>query len=127
MPRIYLSARGEPVDFDAVIIKQKLAQAPMDIEVARRKTFIDSKEEKPARRPLMPETTEGTLDNDVSVTNAATYRVIVPTDAEAAESVKQVPSTPIAASDFEIEGGVSAKPAPGNDGPVPNLPVRSKK
>lgn len=124
MPRIYLSARGEPVDFDAVVIKQKLAQAPMDIEVARRKSFIDSKEEKSARRPLMPETPEGTLDNDVSVSNAATYKVVVPTDKEAIASVQQSPAS---ASDFEIEGGTVTKPAPDNDGPVPKLPVRSKK
>jgi hypothetical protein len=44
MPRIYLSARGEPVDFDAQLIKQQLASAPMTVDVAQRKTFIESKE-----------------------------------------------------------------------------------
>ena len=44
MPRMYLSARGEPVDFDAVLIKQQLAQAPMTVDVEKRKTFIESKE-----------------------------------------------------------------------------------
>jgi hypothetical protein len=34
------------VDFDALIIKQQIAEAPMNIEVARRKEFIDSKEGK---------------------------------------------------------------------------------
>ena len=46
MPRIVRTARGEQVDFDAVIIKQQIAQAPMNIDVARRKEFIDSKEGK---------------------------------------------------------------------------------
>lgn len=40
------TARGELVDFDAIKIKQELAQSPMNIEVARRKAFIDSKEGK---------------------------------------------------------------------------------
>jgi hypothetical protein len=35
------------VDFDTIVIKQMLAQAPMNIEVARRKEFIDAKEGKP--------------------------------------------------------------------------------
>lgn len=46
MPRNVRIARGDIVDFDAIIIKQQLAQAPMNIEVARRKEFIDSKEGK---------------------------------------------------------------------------------
>jgi len=32
------------VDFDAIVIKQQLAEAPMNIEVKRRKDFLDSKE-----------------------------------------------------------------------------------
>ena len=44
MPRNVRTARGEIVDFDAIIIKQQIAQAPMNVEVARRKDFIDSKE-----------------------------------------------------------------------------------
>ena len=44
MPRMYLSARGEVVDFDATMIKQQLAQAPMTVDVEQRKTFVDSKE-----------------------------------------------------------------------------------
>ncbi len=44
MPRIVRTARGELVDFDAIVIKQQLAQAPMNIEVKRRKEFLDSKE-----------------------------------------------------------------------------------
>lgn len=46
MPNIVRSARGEMIDFDTIIIKQQLAAAPMNIEVARRKEFIDSKEGK---------------------------------------------------------------------------------
>lgn len=39
------SARGEVVDFDLLMIKQQLAAAPQNIEVARRQDFIDSKEQ----------------------------------------------------------------------------------
>ena len=46
MPKQVRSARGVILDFDTIIIKQQLAQAPMNIEVARRKEFIDSKEGK---------------------------------------------------------------------------------
>lgn len=46
MPRHVRTARGEIVDFDAIVIKQQLAEAPMKIDVARRKEFIDSKETK---------------------------------------------------------------------------------
>lgn len=50
MPRIYLSARGEVVDFDVHMIKQQLATAPMTVDVEKRKSFIDEKEvrKKPA-------------------------------------------------------------------------------
>lgn len=44
MPRLVRSARGEIVDFDLILIKNQLAQAPQNIEVARRQQFIDSKE-----------------------------------------------------------------------------------
>jgi hypothetical protein len=53
MARTYLSAKGSVVDFDAVMIKQQLAQAPMQIEVERRKKFIDSKEQG-VKRPAPP-------------------------------------------------------------------------
>lgn len=39
------SARGEVVDFDLLMIKQQLAAAPQNIEVARRQDFIDNKEQ----------------------------------------------------------------------------------
>lgn len=44
MPRKVRTARGDIVDFDALILKQQIAEAPMSIEVARRKAFIDNKE-----------------------------------------------------------------------------------
>lgn len=50
MPRIVRTARGEQVDFDTIVIKQQLANAPMNIEVAKRKEFIDTKE-KTGRKP----------------------------------------------------------------------------
>lgn len=44
MPRMVRTGRGELVDFDAILIKQQISEAPMNIEVQRRKNFIDSKE-----------------------------------------------------------------------------------
>jgi hypothetical protein len=45
------SARGEQVDFDLLLIKQQLAAAPKNIEVARRQEFIDDREQgKSARK-----------------------------------------------------------------------------
>jgi len=41
MPRMIRTARGEVVDFDAILIKHELAKAPMNIEVERRKNFIN--------------------------------------------------------------------------------------
>jgi hypothetical protein len=46
------SAKGEIVDFDLLMIKQQLAAAPQNVEVARRQKFIDSKEQgKSTRKP----------------------------------------------------------------------------
>jgi hypothetical protein len=87
MPRIYLSARGEPVDFDALLIKQKLAQAPVNIDVARRQAFIDSKEGR-STRPT-PVLDGGPLNNEVSVSGRPTVNVIVPTDEESIASTQQ--------------------------------------
>jgi hypothetical protein len=53
MARIVRTARGDMVDFDSIIIKQQLAQAPMNMEVARRKEFIDAKEGS-SRAPKIP-------------------------------------------------------------------------
>jgi hypothetical protein len=56
MARNVRTARGDIVDFDTIVIKQALADAPMNIEVARRKNFIDAKESKlrGQRRPATP-------------------------------------------------------------------------
>lgn len=109
MSRMIRTARGESVDFDAIIIKQQLAQAPMNIEVAQRKRFIDSKEEKPKRTFI-----------DHNATNQPTINVVVPTDEQIAAARKE--------ADFEPEATlqVSVPTAP-MDGPIPVLPVRTKK
>ena len=123
MPRIYRSARGEPVDFDAVVIKQQLAQAPMNIEVARRKEFIDNKEEKPRR--VQQAVPDGAISNETSVSNEPVRKAVVPTDAEAAASVAAGQKASGLAEDFD-DGvpAVVSKPAAGQDGPVPELPKR---
>ena len=71
MPRTYLSARGEVVDFDMQIIKQQLATAPMTVDVEKRKTFIESKEvrKKPevaleSIAALMPNALDAEPDDD---------------------------------------------------------------
>jgi len=64
MARNYRTARGDVVDFDAIIIKQQIAQAPMNIEVARRKEFIDSKEGKIRGQRVAP-TPEPMIENVV--------------------------------------------------------------
>ena len=55
MPRIVRTARGDTVDFDAILIKHQLSQAPMNIDVARRKQFIDSKEGKQPKPAVAPQ------------------------------------------------------------------------
>lgn len=54
MPHIITSAKGERIDLDVIKIKGQLAQAPMNVEVARRKSLIDGKEEKPRRAVFDP-------------------------------------------------------------------------
>lgn len=60
MPRQVRTARGDLIDFDALVIKQQLAQAPMNVEVANRKSFIDTQEAKkrgqraPSAQPAAP-------------------------------------------------------------------------
>lgn len=83
MPRMYLSARGEVVDFDMHLIKQQLATSPMTVDVEKRKTFIDSKEvrKKPGEALTAGETAAAPL----------------------AAPVEQVIMPSIAVSDFEPE------------------------
>lgn len=83
MPRIYLSARGEVVDFDVHLIKQQLATAPMTVDVEKRKTFIESKEVR--KKPDAALTAEDTAA------------------APLATPVEQVIMPSIAVSDFEPE------------------------
>ena len=103
MPRIVRTARGLEVDFDAIVIKQQIAQAPMNIDVARRKEFIDSKEGKRGvQRPVAAETQINT-------------QIIPP--------VNQEPPKP---ADFELED----TPVLNKSSPVeaiPDIPERKKK
>ena len=105
MPRLVRTARGELVDFDTIIIKQQLAQAPMNVDVERRKNFIDSKEETGRQRQ----------SNVVDLT-AQPAPVAAPT----------APQPSVTAGDFEIDAPQPTgkrEPAPE---PVPELPVRKK-
>jgi len=77
MTRIYQSARGESVDVDAIYIKQQLALVPMEISVARRKNFIDSKEEKPSQRQaFLPDL--GSFDNTIVAPDVTPEEVVTP-------------------------------------------------
>ena len=62
MPRNVRTARGDVVDFDTIRIKQQLADAPMLIEVERRKSFIDSKESR-AKRNQQQSTAPATVES----------------------------------------------------------------
>ena len=87
------TARGDEVDFDTIVIKQQLAQAPMNIEVARRKEFIDSKEGK--GRTSQVTTDSAQLSNVYSASNEPT-RVVSSEPTPAVATVLQI------AGDFEI-------------------------
>lgn len=52
MARNVRTARGETVDFDALILKHQLAQAPMNVDVERRREFIDNKEGRARPKPI---------------------------------------------------------------------------
>ena len=113
MPKIVRTARGELIDFDAIVIKQQIAQAPMNIEVARRKEFIDSKEGRArGQRKSTFVSTDQPVDPNAFVTNEPVRA--------SNESVAQQAAR---ASDFEIEGADTAI----SSGPVeavPNIPTR---
>lgn len=116
MPRIVRTARGEQIDFDAIVIKQQIAAAPMNIDVARRKEFIDSKEGKVrgARRPSTFVDGAGNTTPNTFVTGETTRNVVV----NDAVSIKQS-SVPTLAGDFEIETGTQ----PTKKGPIEAVPV----
>ena len=101
MPRMVRTGRGEMVDFDAILIKQQLAQAPMNIEVARRKEFIDAKEGKPRGQKST------TIEEDQN------------SQEPLRSNVEQAPI------DFEIESEPVGKIQPLEE-PVPIIPDRKK-
>jgi hypothetical protein len=94
MPRIVRTARGEQVDFDTIVIKQQLAQAPMNVEVARRKEFIDSKEGKQRGQRTGNITVDGQIEQSYFVDNAP-VRATAEQAAAIAESAQP--------ADFELE------------------------
>lgn len=115
MPRTVRTARGEQIDFDAIVIKQQIAQAPMNVDVARRKEFIDSKEGKVrgARRPSVFTDGAGNTANPNAFITGDEVRQVVINDAV---SIKQ---EPVKASDFEVEGLVSNQ----RGGPIEAVPI----
>lgn len=138
MPRTVRTARGEMIDFDAIVIKQQIAAAPMNIDVARRKEFIDSKEGKVrgARKPTFIDgASEGAPDPNAFVTGEATRQVVIndavsvkapaPAPAPAPVAAAPAPAAPAKAADFEIEGG-DAPIAKGPVEAVPIIPERKK-
>ena len=52
MAKIYYSARGDKVDYDAELIKQQLANAPLTIEVEARRNLIDNRGERKTRKSI---------------------------------------------------------------------------
>lgn len=73
MARIVRTARGDLVDFDELLIKQELEAAPMNIEVLRRKNFIDQQETVGRQRKLSPQE----LTN-LSLLKPATPEIVTP-------------------------------------------------
>jgi hypothetical protein len=122
MPRNVRTARGEVIDFDAVVIKQQIASAPMNIDVARRKEFIDSKEGKVrgARKSSFIDGAgqSGVPNPNQFVTGEGVRQVVI----NDAVSIKQE-TTRATASDFEIEGEPTTKKK-GTVEAVPVMPER---
>ena len=52
MAKIYYSARGDKVDYDAELIKQQLANAPLTIEVEARRNLIDNRGDRKPRKSI---------------------------------------------------------------------------
>lgn len=98
MPRIVRTARGEQIDFDTIIIKQALAQAPMNIEVARRKEFIDSKEgkvrgaKKPEELVALPEVTD--LVPEAAISSEAEFEAVEAPVKKSSRVAEPVPDLP---------------------------------
>lgn len=131
MPRVVRTARGEQIDFDAIVIKQQIASAPMNIDVARRKEFIDSKEGRVrgARRPSsFIDGAGNTANPNAFVTGEASRQVVINDAVSIKASVVELPkvvTTPAKAADFEIEGG-DTPIAKGPVEAVPIMPERKK-
>ena len=123
MPRIVRTARGEQIDFDAIVIKQQIAAAPMNIDVARRKEFIDSKEGKVrgARRSSSFVDGAGNATANTFVTGETTRTVVI----NNAVSIK-ANSTPTLAGDFEVDAAGTTPIKTGPIEAVPVLPERKK-
>ena len=115
MPKNVRTARGDVVDFDTLRIKQSLAQAPMNIEVERRKKFIDTKEGTARQRRTNVIAEPGAINRNIFVTNEE-----IRTSTPGPDSVKPE----VKPADFEIEGTPAPKVA---IEPVPVIPERDKK
>lgn len=70
MGKIYYSARGDKVDYDAELIKQQLANAPLTIEVESKRNLIDNRSDRKPRKaieeaPKFIEETETLITNEI--------------------------------------------------------------
>ena len=119
MPRIVRTARGEQVDFDTIVIKQQLAQAPMNIEVARRKEFIDSKEGKQRGQRTSNVTVDGQIEQSYFADNT-------PVRATAEQAAAVAASASAEPADFEIEQAppLAQKKSKPISEPIPIIPER---
>ena len=108
MPRNVRTARGEVVDFDTIIIKQQLANAPMNVEVKRRAQLIEAKE-KVRGQKVSPPIADVVLE--AVTTDPKTVTLDTPTSILSDES-------------FEPEAPVSKL---AGIEPVANIPDRTKK
>ena len=114
MPRIVRTARGDLVDFDAILIKQQISQAPMNVEVARRKELIDAKEGKSREKKVeAPET------KDLFVTNEPVRSTVV----QAPVNFTPEPQIESFENDNTPPAGKKAKSGKVEE-PVPVLPER---
>lgn len=107
MPRNARTARGDLVDFDTIIIKNQLAQAPMNVEVQRRRELIEAKEKvRGQKTPTIQEVAMETVTTD-----PATVTLATPDGTNLSDEAYE-PEAPVAKL-----AGIE---------PVPNIPVRKK-
>lgn len=119
MPRLVRTARGQIVDLDVIIVKQQLAQAPMNLEVSRRKKFIDARELSPRVpvKDLQEAVLEG-VDPD-TLSKADEIKAQLEADAQAQRSSEKP-------FDFEVEDAPPKRMKPLSE-PVIDLPERKRK